>query len=89
MFDEDGLWPCQCNACGHEWYSSIVAIRADAEVSCSACGERTTVTGFHSALLAARTGHYDFSYLVRISPQFRSGAAPFGRAAGGGLTQRA
>jgi hypothetical protein len=77
MFEDDGLWPCKCNECGHEWYSSIAAIRAEAEVACSACGGCNSVaTGeFDSALRAARAGSYDFSYLVRIPPQFRSGAA--------------
>jgi DNA-directed RNA polymerase subunit RPC12/RpoP len=89
MFNDDGLWPCQCSACGHEWYSSIAAIRADAEVACSACGIRTAVAEFNSALVAARTGRYDFSYLVHITPHFRSRAAPFGRSAESGLTQPA
>jgi hypothetical protein len=88
MFDDDGLWPCKCSECGHEWYSSIAAIRADAEVACSACGGRNSIVTaeFDNALLAARAGNYDFSYLVRIPPQFRSGAAAaFVRPAGGGL----
>jgi hypothetical protein len=87
MFEDDGLWPCKCSECGHEWYSSIAAIRADAEVACSACGGRNSVVTaeFDNALLAARAGHYDFSYLVRIPPQFRSGTAAFARPAGSGL----
>jgi hypothetical protein len=84
MFADDGLWPCQCKACGHEWYSSIAAIRADAHVACSACKAHVTVSEFNSALLAARAGRYDFSYLTLISPQFRSGAAAFARPARGG-----
>jgi hypothetical protein len=83
MFEDDGLWPCKCRECGHEWYSSIAAIRADAQVACSACGGCNSIAmgEFDSALRAARTGSYDFSYLVRIPPQFRSGAAAFARPA--------
>ena len=79
MFNDDGLWPCKCSGCAHEWYSSIAAIRADAEVACSACGSRNAIaiSEFDSALLAARTGSYDFSYLVHIPPEFRSGAVAF------------
>jgi hypothetical protein len=77
MFDDDGLWPCKCNACEHEWYSSIAAMRADAEAICPACGESNFISlaEFDSALVSARTGTYDFSYLVRIPPQFRFGAS--------------
>jgi hypothetical protein len=87
MFEDDGLWPCKCGACGHEWYTSIAAIRADAAVSCSACGGRNSfgLAEFDSAVIAARTGSYDFSYLVRIPPQLRSGSASLGQAAGGGI----
>jgi hypothetical protein len=87
MFEDDGLWPCKCSQCGHEWYSSIAAIRADAEVACSTCGVRNSIAlaEFDSALVAARIGSYDFSYLVHISPQFRSGTAPSTRPAGSGL----
>jgi hypothetical protein len=82
MFDDDGLWPCKCDSCGHEWYSSIAAMRADREAICPACGERNSIPGaeFDRAVLAARAGSYDFSYLVRISPQFQS-RAPASRAA--------
>ena len=75
MFDDDGLWPCKCSRCGHEWYSSIVAMRANGEVACSACAARNIVipAEFDNAVTAARTGSYDFSYLVQIPPQFRSG----------------
>lgn len=81
MFEDDGLWPCQCSACGHEWYSSVAAIRADAEVACSACGAHNAIAAseFDSALVAARTGSYDFSYLMRIPPRYRSRAAPLAR----------
>jgi hypothetical protein len=84
MFEDDGLWPCKCEQCEHEWYSSIAAIRADREVPCSACNARNTISPFEfdRALAAARTGSYDFSYLVRISPQFRSGSV----ASSGGLS---
>jgi hypothetical protein len=87
MFQDDGLWPCKCSECGHEWYSSIAAIRADAEVSCTACGSRNSIASaeFDRALLAARTGRYDFSYLVRIPPQFPSSAAVYTRPAASGL----
>jgi hypothetical protein len=82
MFDDDGLWPCKCSGCEHEWYSSIAAMRADAEVTCPACTAQNFIPlmEFDRALLAARTGSYDFSYLVRIPPQFQSGA-PASRAA--------
>jgi hypothetical protein len=77
MFDDDGLWPCKCDDCEHEWYSSIAAIRADKEAHCPACSARNIIPApqFSVALDAARRGSYDFSYLVRISPQFRSGAS--------------
>ncbi len=77
MFDDDGLWPCKCEHCEHEWYSSIAAIRADNEAFCPACGGRNLVPSpqFNLALAAARDGAYDFSYLVRISPLFRSGSS--------------
>jgi hypothetical protein len=76
MFDDDGLWPCKCEHCKHEWYTSIAAIRADNEASCPACNARNVIPSpqFNLALTAARQGSYDFSYLVRISPRFRSGA---------------
>lgn len=76
MFSDDGLWPCKCEHCEHEWYSSIAAIRAESETHCPACDARNAVPSpaFDRALAAAREGSYDFSYLVRISPQFRSGA---------------
>ena len=82
MFNDDGLWPCKCSACEHEWYSSIAAMRADREVSCPSCGECNFVplAEFDSAVLATRLGRYDFSYLVRIPPQFPSGV-PTSRAA--------
>ena len=75
MFDDDGLWPCKCNACAHEWYTSIAAMRADGEAVCPTCSvpNSVPVTEFDRALAAARSGRYDFSYLVRISPQFRFG----------------
>jgi DNA-directed RNA polymerase subunit RPC12/RpoP len=75
MFDDDGLWPCKCSACAHEWYSSIAAMRADEEVACPSCDARNFIppTEFVSALLEARSGRYDFSYLERITPQFQSG----------------
>jgi hypothetical protein len=75
MFDDDGLWPCKCSECEHEWYSSIVAMRADCEAICPVCSSRNLVplAEFDRAVLAARTGSYDFSYLVRIPPQFQSG----------------
>jgi hypothetical protein len=81
MFEDDGLWPCKCSACEHEWYSSIAAMRADREAVCPGCSTHNfiPVIEFDSALLAARTGTYDFSYLERIAPQFRSGVAPVGR----------
>jgi hypothetical protein len=87
MFEDDGLWPCKCSACGHEWYTSIVAIRADAAVSCSTCGGRSSIAiaEFDSAVIAARAGSYDFSYLVRIPPQLRSRAATLPGPAGNGL----
>lgn len=90
MFDDDGLWPCKCIECGHEWYSSIAAIRADAEVVCSACGGRNSIANaeFDSALRAARAGSYDFSYLTRIPPQFPYGAAAFAQPAGIGSFER-
>ena len=77
MFDDDGLWPCKCERCEHEWYASIAAIRADNETSCPTCNARNIVPlpQFNLALVAARKGNYDFSYLVRISPQFRSGSS--------------
>ena len=82
MFNDDGLWPCKCSACEHEWYSSIAAMRADGEVICPTCGEPNSIppTDFDHAVLAARSGHYDFSYLVRIPPEFQSGS-PASRAA--------
>jgi DNA-directed RNA polymerase subunit RPC12/RpoP len=75
MFNDDGLWPCKCSACEHEWYSSIAAMRADGEVACPSCDARNFVplADFDSAVLAARTGRYDFSYLVHIPAQFQSG----------------
>jgi hypothetical protein len=78
MFDDDGLWPCKCSACEHEWYASIAAMRADREVVCPTCSAQNSfrIAEFNTALLAARTGTYDFSYLVRIPPQFRFGGAP-------------
>jgi hypothetical protein len=82
MFDDDGLWPCKCSACEHEWYSSIAAMRADSEAVCPACATRNSIpiAEFDRALIAARLGRYDFSYLVRIPPQFRFGtAAPQGQ----------
>jgi hypothetical protein len=80
MFEDDGLWPCKCSACEHEWYSSIAAMRADAEVLCPACSARNAIppSEFDVALLAARTGSYDFSYLARISPEFRFRASASG-----------
>jgi hypothetical protein len=77
MFDDDGLWPCKCNACAHEWYSSIAAMRAEGETICPTCRTPNSIppVEFASALAAARTGRYDFSYLVRIPPQFRFGAS--------------
>jgi hypothetical protein len=79
MFEDDGLWPCKCRECEHEWYSSIAAMRADGEVACPTCGARNSIglTEFDRALTAARTGCYDFSYLERIPPHFRSGAQVF------------
>src|SRR5262245_54360704 len=75
MFDDDGLWPCKCSDCEHEWYSSIAAMRADRDVICPACSAHNSFLApeFDRALVAARAGSYDFSYLERISPQFRSG----------------
>ena len=77
MFDDDGLWPCKCSDCEHEWYASIAGMRADREAVCPACNARNVIPPreFDRALLAARKGSYDFSYLVRISPEFRSGAS--------------
>ncbi|HEY7552972.1 MAG TPA: zinc-ribbon domain-containing protein [Hyphomicrobiaceae bacterium] len=77
MFDDDGLWPCKCNGCEHEWYASIAAMRADGEAVCPTCGARNFIppAEFNSAVSAARSGSYDFSYLVRIAPQFRFGRA--------------
>ena len=82
MFEDDGLWPCKCSACKHEWYSSIAAMRADRAVACPSCDARNSIplAEFDSAVLAARSGRYDFSYLVHIPPQFQSGA-PISRAA--------
>ena len=83
MFDDDGLWPCKCSACEHEWYSSIAAIRADGEATCPACSAPNfiPIADFDRALVAARTGSYDFSYLERIPAQFRFGmTAPRERA---------
>jgi hypothetical protein len=76
MFEDDGLWPCKCSECEHEWYSSIVAMRADCEVVCPVCAASNSIplAEFDRAVLAARSGSYDFSYLVRIAPQFQSGA---------------
>jgi hypothetical protein len=76
MFEDDGLWPCKCGECEHEWYSSVAAMRADREVICPACSTRNLfpLSRFTRALQAARAGSYDFSYLVRIPPHFRSGA---------------
>jgi hypothetical protein len=87
MFNDDGLWPCKCSRCGHEWYTSIASIRADAEVDCSDCGNRNSmaIAEFDRALSAARAGSYDFSYLVRIPPQFRYSAAAFAPSAGHSL----
>ncbi|HEX6001923.1 MAG TPA: hypothetical protein VFZ16_21380 [Hyphomicrobiaceae bacterium] len=77
MFEDDGLWPCKCSHCKHEWYSSIIAMRGNGEVACSACGARHPIARaeFDNAVTAARTGAYDFSYLVQISPHFQSGPA--------------
>lgn len=77
MFDDNGLWPCKCSDCEHEWYSSIAAMRADRHVVCPACSAHNSVPApeFDRALVAARAGSYDFSYLERIPPQFRSGAS--------------
>jgi hypothetical protein len=77
MFDDNGLWPCKCSDCEHEWYASIAAMRADREAVCPACSAHNVIplSEFDRALLAARMGSYDFSYLVRISPEFRSGAS--------------
>lgn len=82
MFDDDGLWPCKCNACGHEWYSSIAAMRADCRVICPHCSAHNPIppAEFDRAVLAARSGSYDFSYLVRIPPEFQS-RVPASRAA--------
>jgi hypothetical protein len=79
MFQDDGLWPCKCEQCEHEWYSSIAAIRADEEAACPACNGRNIIPlpAFNLAVAAARAGNYDFSYLMRISPQFRSGQLAF------------
>jgi hypothetical protein len=87
MFEDDGLWPCKCSKCGHEWYSSIAAIRADAEVDCSDCGSRNSMAigEFDRALTAARAGRYDFSYLERIPAEFRYRAPPYAPTAGRGL----
>ena len=76
MFEDEGLWPCKCEQCEHEWYSSIAGIRADKEALCPYCGvcNAFSLPDFDRALAAARAGDYDFSYLIRISPQFRSGA---------------
>lgn len=78
MFDDDGLWPCKCSACEHEWYASIAAMRADREAVCPTCGASNSIppAEFNSAVSAARSGNYDFSYLVRIAPQFRFGMTP-------------
>ncbi len=75
MFEDDGLWPCKCHGCKHEWYSSIAAMRADGEVTCPSCDAPNAIAlaEFDSAVFAARLGRYDFSYLVRIPPQFQSG----------------
>ena len=77
MFEDDGLWPCKCSTCEHEWYSSIAAMRADSEVVCPACGVSNSIplTEFDRALTAARAGSYDFSYLERISPHFHFGTS--------------
>ena len=77
MFDDDGLWPCKCSACEHEWYGSIAAMRADSEAICPTCSAHNSIPvgEFTRALLAARTGSYDFSYLVKIPPEFRFGMA--------------
>ena len=82
MFDDDGLWPCKCSVCEHEWYSSIAAMRADCEVICPACGVQNSIplAEFDRAVLAARSGRYDFSYLERIPPEFQS-SVPASRAA--------
>jgi len=76
MFEDDGLWPCKCEQCEHEWYSSIAAMRADNEARCPDCSACNIIPPpeFNLALAAARAGRYDFSYLVRISPQYQSGA---------------
>lgn len=76
MFEDDGLWPCKCSECEHEWYSSVAAMRADGKVICPTCETHNFIplAKFNRALQAARDGSYDFSYLVRIWPQFRSGA---------------
>jgi hypothetical protein len=76
MFENDGLWPCKCRQCKKEWYASIAAIRADEVILCPYCDVRDSfrLPDFNQALAAARSGDYDFSYLERISPQFRSGA---------------
>jgi DNA-directed RNA polymerase subunit RPC12/RpoP len=77
MFDDDGLWPCKCSACEHEWYASIAGMRADNEAVCPACSVRNFIppVEFNSAVSAARSGSYDFSYLVRIPPRFCFGTA--------------
>jgi hypothetical protein len=77
MFDDDGLWPCKCSECEHEWYSSIAAMRAEAVVICPTCGAPNfiPIVEFDRALNAARTGSYDFSYLARIPAQFRFGTS--------------
>jgi DNA-directed RNA polymerase subunit RPC12/RpoP len=82
MFHDDGLWPCKCSRCEHEWYSSIAAMRADGAVACPSCAAQNFIppVEFDEAVLAARSGRYDFSYLVRIPPAFQSGA-PASRAA--------
>jgi hypothetical protein len=77
MFEDDGLWPCKCSDCEHEWYASIAAMRADREAVCPACSAHNVIPRpeFDRALLDARRGSYDFSYLVRIPPEFRSRAS--------------
>jgi len=82
MFDDNGLWPCKCHGCEHEWYSSIAAMRADGAVACPFCDVHNSIplAEFDSAVLAARSGRYDFSYLEHIPPRFQSGA-PTSRAA--------
>ncbi len=63
MYDDDGLWPCKCNACAHEWYSSIAAMRADGATVCPTCSASNSIViaEFDRALAGARLGRYGFS----------------------------